>query len=65
MGIDHYELEAAFRAGSGTGARHNQEDPAMNVHRFAVGQSVRCYGQKDSKAAHTSERRDEKPSGQK
>ena len=30
--------------GCGTGATRRQEDPAMNVHRFAIGQSVRLKG---------------------
>jgi hypothetical protein len=30
--------------GCGTGATRKQEDPAMNVHRFTIGQSVRMKG---------------------
>ena len=43
VAIDHSELEAAMRQDEDQ-ARARTGDPAMNVHRFAIGQSVRLKG---------------------
>ena len=42
VAIDHSELEAAMRQDEDQA--HQQEDSAMNVHRFAIGQSVKLKG---------------------